>query len=100
MSSHFGIPDKTADATLEGSTDVIAYVEENKTIHEYVATVFTYDEIQAQKEHNAKQGIYLDGMYFFKKNLLIVESCTYSALVKIVNHLIQEGDFLTVFRKY
>lgn len=99
FSSDFGVPDADSEDQNQESTDIIAYVEENDAISKYSATAFTYDEIGAQRLHNRKTGEYLNGTYFFKRNLLIVEDCKRSTLEEVVNHLIQEGDFLTVFNK-
>ena len=99
FSSDFGVPDGGSDDQIQESTDIIAYVKENDVISKYSATAFTYDEISAQRMRNRRSGDYLNGTYFFKNNLLIVENCNRSTLEAVVNHLIQEGDFLTVFNK-
>lgn len=99
LSRDFGISDDTTGSDLVEGTDVIVYLEDNKTVKEYIATVFTYDEIQAQYKNNCKVGDFLNGEYFFKPNLLIVKYCSRESLEKIVNHLIKEGDFMSVFRK-
>jgi hypothetical protein len=40
----------------------------------------------------------MDGLYFWDKNMVIVEECTSSMIEKIVRHMIDEGEFQEAFK--
>lgn len=86
------------------NTDVIALIEEDddygkKRRIKYVAAFFTYNNIFEMKTKHHKSGEYLNGKYFFFKNMVIIDDCSKENINEVVNHLIEEGDFKDVFKR-
>ncbi len=85
------------------STDVIVHVEEEhpyggKGIKKYVATFFTYDSIWEMQDVHHKSGEYLNGKYFFARNMVLIDHCCRESITAVVDHIIDEGDFNDVFQ--
>ncbi len=79
-----------------GSTDVIVLSENHK---KYVASFFTYANIEEKRRQNMKSGEYLDGLYFWDKNMIIVEECTLNTIQRVIDNLIDEGEFQEAFKQ-
>lgn len=86
------------------NTDVLVHIEEEdnygiKRTVKYVATFFTYSNIfELQAEHH-RSGEYLNGKYFFFKNMVIIDNCSKESITNVVNNLIEEGDFKDIFKR-
>lgn len=87
------------------NTDVVAVVEEEdensggkKTV-KYVAAFFTYANVADLQSRHVKTGEYLNGKYFYAKNMVLVDDCSLENVKTIVSHLVEEGDFRDAFRK-
>lgn len=98
------IEDTDIEDPCDCFSDVIVEVEEDendgkKGLIRYVATFFTFKYIQNLQHIYAEEGEYLNGSYFFSKNMLIINKCTYQNVITVINHLIEEGNFIDVFRK-
>ncbi len=78
-----------------GSADVIVLAESGS---KYVASFFSYDDIEEKRRQNKRNGEYLDGLYFWDKNMVIVEECSPKTIQKVVQHLIDEGEFQEAFK--
>ena len=86
------------------NTDVIAQVEVDdnygkKRKAKYIATFFTYHNIFEMKTEHHKSGEFLNGKYFFFKNMVIIDNRSKENIVEVVNHLIEEGDFMEIFSR-
>jgi hypothetical protein len=86
------------------NTDVIVLAEtcdanHKKSTAKYVASFFSYDNINALKSHHSKTGEYLNGKYFFSKNMLLIDDCSMENVREVVEHLMEEGEFGAVFRE-
>ncbi|MEN8228471.1 MAG: hypothetical protein ABFS38_09980 [Bacteroidota bacterium] len=79
-----------------GSTDVIVLSENGS---KYLASFFTYDNIVERRLISKRNGEYMDGLYFWDKNMIIVEECSLTAIQKVVLHLIDEGEFQEAFKQ-
>lgn len=87
-----------------GNTDVIVLLEESsehgeKTIARYIASFFTYQNIIELKSIHKKTGEYLNGKYFYTKNMLLIDDWSLESIRSVIEHLYEEGDFREVFRK-
>ncbi len=80
----------------EDNTDVIVELNNGE---KYIASFFSYDQVNQLKLKNKALGDYLSGTYFFVKNLVLVENCTEKLIKKVVQDLIDEGDFWNAFEK-
>ena len=97
-------PNEGAINPKNENTDVIVLVEtcdanHQKSTAKYVASFFSYDNINALKSQHAKTGDYLNGKYFFSKNMLLIDDCSMENVRAVVEHLIDEGEFGEVFRR-
>lgn len=87
------------------NTDVIVVAteedEENKEDKDvkYVASFFTYANIFELQAQHMKTGAYLHGKYFFSKNMVLIDECSRENVLKVVEDLLEEGDFWDVFRR-
>jgi len=86
---------ESALRTEPGSTDVIVITDSGK---KYVASFFSYVDVEERRRQNKRTGEFMDGLYFWDKNMVIVEECTLSTIEKIVQHMIDEGEFQEAFK--
>lgn len=82
--------------TQTANTDVV--VELSNGI-KYIAAFFTYENIKLLIEQHRKSGEFLSGKYFQAKNMVLIDTCSRDNIHKVIQHLIEEGDFKTVFRQ-
>lgn len=78
------------------STDVIVLLENGI---KYVASFFTYANIEEKRCQNKQSGEYLDGLYFWDKNLVLVEECTLKTIEQVIQNLMDEGEFQEAFKR-
>lgn len=86
---------KNIEGEQQTSTDVIVQLQDGK---KYVASFFTFLQIEKQRAQ-AKKEDFLGGKYFWEKNMILIDSCNENNIKLVVNHLLEEGDFLDVFEK-
>jgi hypothetical protein len=79
-----------------GNTDVIVVLADG---HKYSASFFTYDFIEQARSKNKRSGDYLNGKYFWEKNMVLVEECSPDVITPVVREIIDEGEFGDVFRR-
>lgn len=103
LSAQFGKNEQSADYKT-GNTDVIVSLENRTEAGEiqttkYLASFFTYHNIgELQNQHQAT-GEFLKGKYFFSKNMLLIDECSFENVKLIIQDLIEEGNFQEVFFK-
>jgi hypothetical protein len=78
-----------------GNTDVIVLLEDG---HKYSASFFTYAYIEMIRKKNIYTGDFLNGKYFWGKNMVLVEECSFDVINSVVIDIIDEGEFKEVFR--
>lgn len=76
--------------------DIIVYLTNND---KYIASFFSYTNFEAIQKENKKSGLNAGGLYFWYKNMVLVENFRTETVEKVVNHLLLEGDFTEVFEK-
>jgi len=79
-----------------GNTDVLVTLNNGK---KYIASFFSYNYVEAIKNEHERNGEYLNGKYFWDKNMVLVRDCSIKTVEQVVNEVIDEGDFLEVFRQ-
>lgn len=77
-------------------TDVIILLENGDT---YVASFFTYKNIEKQRAAHFVSGEFLNGKYFWADRMVLIENCALENVEEVVNNIIKEGNFFTVFKK-
>ncbi len=78
------------------NTDVIVTFE-NGT--KYVATFFTYSNIESLTIKNKQTGECMNGKYFWASDMILVDECSRANIELIINDLIKEDEFELVFRR-
>ncbi|MFD1874683.1 hypothetical protein [Hymenobacter bucti] len=79
-----------------GNTDVIVYFSDNSS---YVATFFTYKNIDRIVKNYQQTGEGLSGKYFWASDMLLVDKIDRASIEAVVYDLLEEGSFLNVFRR-
>ena len=79
-----------------GNTDVIVFLENDK---KYIASFFSYANIEEMRLQHQKSGVFLDGTYFWDKHMVLVEECSLKTIETVVGDLIDEGNFQEAFRE-
>jgi len=80
---------------------VIVDEQENDEIQrvKYIASFFAYGNIDQLITQNQKAGNFLNGTYFYAKNMLLIKDCSKATIVKVIDDLIEDGSFREVFLK-
>ncbi|WCN37017.1 hypothetical protein [Aneurinibacillus uraniidurans] len=80
----------------DGNTDVIVTYQDGSR---WIASFFTYRNIQTLTEKNRNTGECLRGGYFWASDMVLVDECSRNRIEEIVNHLIEEKEFELIFNK-
>jgi len=87
-----GIPEEEKE--VNDNSDVIVTFEDGRR---YVATFFTYQNIQWLIEKNKRSGECLNGRYFWASDMILVERINRKEITEVIHHLIEEEEFEYVF---
>lgn len=79
----------------QGPIDVVVDLVNGE---QYVASFFTYRQILELKAWHERTGEYLNGKYFFSKNMVLIDFFSSENIRKVIDHLIEEGEFREVFK--
>ena len=85
------------------NTEVVVLIEEeddNGLTHlvKYSAPFFTYRNIDTVRKEHEASGEFLHGKYFWANGLTLIDECCRESLEEVIKHLIDEGDFRSVFK--
>lgn len=83
-------------AELNDNSDVIVAFKNGE---KYIATFFTYENIEWLRQKNEKTGECLNGKYFFATDLILIDRLNREEILKIINYLINQNEFFTAFEK-
>jgi len=81
---------------INDNSDVIVSFENGE---KYVATFFTYQNIDWLRQKNQQTGECLNGKYFFATDLILIDKLNREEIINVINHLIKENEFFTSFDK-
>lgn len=79
---------------VNNNSDVIVTFDDNS---KYVATFFTYDNIEYLRQKNKQTGECLNGRFFWASDMIIIERINRKEIEEIIEHLINEKDFDSIF---
>ena len=65
----------------------------------YVASFFTYKNIESLRNEHLANDHFLGGTYFWRDNMILIEDITSQTVERVISHLQDEGNFYQVFRK-
>jgi hypothetical protein len=80
----------------DDNTDAIITFEDGSR---WVASFFTYKNIQTLKEKNQRTGECLQGKYFWGSDMVVVDECSRNCIEEVVEHLIKQNEFEFIFSK-
>nr|WP_241675056.1 hypothetical protein [Paenibacillus luteus] len=81
----------------DDNTDVIVTFEDRSR---WIASFFTYKNIQTLAAKNKQTGECLRGKYFWGSDMLLVDECSRNRIEEVIGHLIKEGEFERIFDRY
>lgn len=64
----------------------------------YVATFFTYENINFLTEKNKQTGENLRGKYFWASNMILIDSIDRTSIEQVVSSLVASGEFVSSFK--
>jgi len=80
----------------DDNTEAIVTFEDGSR---WVASFFTYKNIQTLAEKNKQTGECLHGNYFWGSDMILVDECSRNRIEEVIEHLIIKGDFEMIFDK-
>lgn len=66
----------------------------------WMATFFTYKNIQTLREKNKKTGECMNGTYFRASDMVLIDIVSRDRIVEVIDYLIDTGEFESAFTKY
>ena len=81
---------------VNDNSDVIVTFDDKSR---YVATFFTYDNIEHLRQKNRQTGECLNGRFFWASDMIIIERINRKEIEEIIQHLIKEEEFNSVFNQ-
>jgi hypothetical protein len=79
---------------LDANSDVVVEMEDGSR---WVATFFTFRNIDSLVKKNQSTGEYLHGKYFWASNMILVDEIRRDRIIEVIVDLIQDGSFSRVF---
>lgn len=80
----------------DDNTDVIVTFDD---VSRWVATFFSFANIQTLAEKNRRTGECLAGAYFWASDMILIDEVSRPRIEEVVQHLIQEGESEAVFTR-
>ena len=65
----------------------------------FVATFFTYENIEYLRQKNKKTGECLNGKFFWASDMVIVDKIKRNEIEEVINHLVSENEFEQIFKR-
>ncbi|MCR8633910.1 hypothetical protein [Paenibacillus radicis (ex Xue et al. 2023)] len=79
----------------DDNTDVIMTFEDGTR---WIATFFTYKNIQALIDKNQMTGECLSGKYFWSSDMILIDECSRERIEEVVRYFLIEKTFTNRFR--
>ncbi len=81
--------------TNDNSDVIVTFSDDSR----YIASLFTYQNIEHLRQKNKKDGECLNGRFFWSSDMIIVDKINRTEIEEIINHLILENEFELIFDK-
>ena len=81
---------------VDDSTEAVVVFENGDT---YTASFFTYQHIASLRRLHQQEDDFLNGKYFWVERMVLIDLISYESIQKVIDDLIEQGDFQSVFRK-
>lgn len=66
---------------------------------QYVATLFTYKNIETLRQKNKKTGEELYGKYFWATDMILIDNLSMTTIKEVIDDLLKDNSFNSVFHK-
>jgi hypothetical protein len=83
-------------AIVDDNTDVIVTFNDGSV---YVATFFTYANVENLRRKNAETRECLSGKYFWASDMILIDRVDRGSIEQVIADLLREDSFDTVFSK-
>ena len=80
----------------DDKTDVIVTFSDRS---QWIASFFTYKNIQTLTEKNKQTGECMNGGYFWSSDMVLIDLVSRERIVEVINHLIENNEFNSVFTR-
>jgi hypothetical protein len=77
------------------NTDVIVSFKDGSR---WVASFFTYSNIEKLTQKNRKTGECMSGKYFWSSDMILVDEVSRKRIEEVIKHLIMENEFDRIFK--
>ncbi len=81
----------------DGNTDVIVTFSDRS---KWIATFFTYKNIQTLREKNIKTGECMNGSYFRASDMVLIDFVSRERILEVIEYLIDNNEFEYTFTRY
>jgi hypothetical protein len=81
--------------SMDDNSDVVVAFEDGNT---YIATFFTYDNIQTLRRRYSQTGECLSGQYFWASDMVLIDQISRESIQQVINHLLETGEFSQIFK--
>ena len=71
LTNEFNVNSKAVDET-NTNTDVIVQINSGE---KFIASFLSYTNVERMRNENFNSGVFLNGKYFWTKNILIIDNC-------------------------
>lgn len=66
----------------------------------WIASLFTYKNIETLRQKNIKTGEWMDGSIFWSSDMVLIDFISRERVEQLINHLIREDEFQSAFTRY
>jgi len=80
----------------DDNTDVIVTFSDRS---QWIASFFTYKNIQTLTEKNKQTGEWMNGGYFWSSDMVLIDLVSRERIVEVINYLIENNEFNFVFTR-
>ena len=81
---------------IDDNSDVIVTLENGNS---WIATFFSYKNIQSLAQRDRTTGDCLHGNYFWASDMILVDEVSRSRIEEVIEHLIEHSEFERVFSR-
>lgn len=65
----------------------------------YMATFFTYANIEHLRRKNNNTGECLSGKYFWASDMVLIDNCSRQSIEEVIKYLLDEDEFYDIFNE-
>lgn len=79
------------------NTDVIVTFSNRM---KWIASFFTYKNIQTRIDENKRSGECMDGAYYWSSDMVLIDSGSKERILEVIHYLLETDKFQDVFKRY